>query len=98
MKLTTHLLVVPRLRMREAIHILPQYVLMAWCLIKAQGQLCFFTFTLFYGTKSDTGFKVNTGQFIFEVPRMHFHFSFTCVQFMCFRPVKLKIRRLHSFL
>jgi len=32
-KLTTHLLIVPRLRMRGAIPPLPQYVFMAWCLV-----------------------------------------------------------------
>jgi hypothetical protein len=33
-KLTTHLHIVPRSRMREAIPPLPQYVSMAWCLVK----------------------------------------------------------------
>jgi hypothetical protein len=35
-KLTTHLHLVLRLRMRGAIPSLPQYVFMAWCLIKQQ--------------------------------------------------------------
>jgi hypothetical protein len=34
MKLTTHLHLVPRSRMRGAISPLPQYVFMAWCLVK----------------------------------------------------------------
>jgi len=42
-KLTTHLHLVPRLKMRGAIHALPQYSFMTWCLVKAQGQL-YFTF------------------------------------------------------
>jgi hypothetical protein len=33
-KLTTHLHVMPRSRMRGAIPPLPQYVFMAWCLVK----------------------------------------------------------------
>jgi hypothetical protein len=35
-KLTTHLNLVLSLRMREAIHPFPQYVIMAWCLIKQE--------------------------------------------------------------
>jgi hypothetical protein len=39
-KLTTHLHLVPRSRMRGAIPPLPQYAFMAWCSVKkAQGQL-----------------------------------------------------------
>jgi hypothetical protein len=38
-KLTTHLHLVPKSRMRGAIPQLPQYAFMAWCLVKAQGQL-----------------------------------------------------------
>jgi hypothetical protein len=34
MKLTTHLHLVPRLKMREAVPPLLQYVFIAWCLIK----------------------------------------------------------------
>jgi len=33
-KLTTYFLLVPRLRMRGNVHPLPQYIFMAWCLIK----------------------------------------------------------------
>jgi len=36
MKLTTHLHLVPRLRMRGALHPLLQYVFMARCLIKQE--------------------------------------------------------------
>jgi hypothetical protein len=39
--LTTHLHLVPRSRMRGALLPLPQYAFMAWCLVKAQGQLYF---------------------------------------------------------
>jgi hypothetical protein len=42
MKLTTHLHLVPRLRMRGAVLPLPQYAFMAWCSTKAQGQLYFY--------------------------------------------------------
>jgi hypothetical protein len=38
-KLTTHLHLVLRSRMRGAIHPLPPYAFMAWCSVKAQGQL-----------------------------------------------------------
>jgi hypothetical protein len=38
-KLTTHLHLVPRSRMRGVTHPIPQYALMAWCSVKAQGQL-----------------------------------------------------------
>jgi hypothetical protein len=38
-KLTTHLYLVPRLRMHGAIHLLPQYAFVAWWSVKAQGQL-----------------------------------------------------------
>jgi hypothetical protein len=38
-KLTTHLNLVPRSRMRGAIPPLPQYACVAWCSVKAQGQL-----------------------------------------------------------
>jgi len=41
-KLTTHLHLVQRLRMRGAMSLLPQYFFMAWCLVKAQGQGIFF--------------------------------------------------------
>jgi hypothetical protein len=44
-KLTAHLHLVPRSRMRGAIPPLSQYVFMAWCSVKAQGQLylsCFY--------------------------------------------------------
>jgi hypothetical protein len=37
--LTTHLYLMPRSRMRGDIPPLPQYALMAWCSVKAQGQL-----------------------------------------------------------
>jgi hypothetical protein len=40
-KLTTHLHLVPRLRKREAIPPLPQYVFMAWCLVKHRGNFIF---------------------------------------------------------
>jgi len=38
-KLTTHPNLVPKLRIREAIPPLPQYALMVWCSVKAQGRL-----------------------------------------------------------
>jgi hypothetical protein len=38
-KLTTHFHLVPRSIMRGAIPSLPQYAFMAWCSVKAQGQL-----------------------------------------------------------
>jgi hypothetical protein len=43
-KLTTHLHLVPRSRMRGAIPPFPQYAFMAWCWVKAWGQL----FTLYF--------------------------------------------------
>jgi hypothetical protein len=43
LKLTTHRHIVPRSRMRGAIRLLPQYVLMAWCLVKHRDN---FTFTM----------------------------------------------------
>jgi hypothetical protein len=42
MKLTTHLHLVPKSRMRGAIPPLPQYAFMEWCSAKAQGQ--FYTY------------------------------------------------------
>jgi hypothetical protein len=42
-ELTTHLHLVPRSRIRGAIPPLPQYVFMAWCLVKHRDN---FTFTL----------------------------------------------------
>jgi hypothetical protein len=44
-KRNIHLNLQPRFRMRGAIPPLPQYVFMAWCLIKHRGELCL-TFTL----------------------------------------------------
>jgi hypothetical protein len=41
-KLSTHLRLVPRSRMRGAIPPLPQYSFMAWCSVKIQGHLYFF--------------------------------------------------------
>jgi len=38
-KLTTQLYLVSRTRMSESVAPLPQYALMAWCLVKAQGKL-----------------------------------------------------------
>jgi hypothetical protein len=38
-KLTTHLHLVPRSRMRGSIHPVPQYAFMVWCSVKAQRQL-----------------------------------------------------------
>jgi hypothetical protein len=38
-KLTTHLRLVPRSRMHGTIHPLPFYAFMAWCSVKAHGQL-----------------------------------------------------------
>jgi len=38
-KLTTHLHLVPRSRVRGAILPLPQYVFMAWCSFKTQGHI-----------------------------------------------------------
>jgi hypothetical protein len=43
--LTTHLDLVPRSRMRGATSPLPQYVFMAWCLVKYRDNFTF-TFTL----------------------------------------------------
>jgi hypothetical protein len=37
--MTTHLFLVPRLRMHESVPPLPKYVLMAWCLIKQWIQM-----------------------------------------------------------
>jgi hypothetical protein len=44
-KQTTYLYLVPRSRMRGAIHLLPQNAFMVWCLVKHRGN---FTFILFY--------------------------------------------------
>jgi len=41
-KLTTHLHSAPRSRMHGTILPLPQYTFMAWCPVKAQGQLYFY--------------------------------------------------------
>jgi len=41
-KLTTHFHLVPESRMRRAIPRLPEYAFMAWCSVKAQGQLYLF--------------------------------------------------------
>jgi hypothetical protein len=43
-KLTTHLHIVPRSKMRGAIHLLHQYTFMAWCLVKQSDNFTF-TFT-----------------------------------------------------
>jgi hypothetical protein len=43
-KLTTHLHVVPTLRMRGAIPLLPQYVFMSWYFVKGRDKFNF-TFT-----------------------------------------------------
>jgi hypothetical protein len=43
MKLTTHLHLEPRSRFRGAITPFLQYALMAWCSVKAQGQLYLYT-------------------------------------------------------
>jgi hypothetical protein len=43
-KLTTHLHLVQTLRMRGAIPPLSQYAFMAWCSVKAQGQLYLYLF------------------------------------------------------
>jgi hypothetical protein len=40
-KLTTHLHLVPRSRMRGVIPPLPQYVFMAWCLVKHKNKFTF---------------------------------------------------------
>jgi hypothetical protein len=40
-KLTTHLRLVPRLRMHGAIPQLPQYVFMVWCLVKQRDNFTF---------------------------------------------------------
>jgi hypothetical protein len=47
-KLTTHLHLVPRSRLRGAIPPLPQYVFMAWCLVKHRDNFTF-TFTFMDG-------------------------------------------------
>jgi hypothetical protein len=47
MKLTTHIHLVPRSRMRGAIPPLPQYAFMAWCLVKHRDKFTF-TFILPY--------------------------------------------------
>jgi len=44
MKLTTHLLLVPKSRVCGAIPPSPQYILLAWCIVKHRDN---FTFTLF---------------------------------------------------
>jgi len=68
-KLTTHLHLRPRSRMRGAIHPLPRYAFMAWCLVKSTGttlpfylywlQSCFIhdKFEQFYGQESETWFR-----------------------------------------
>jgi hypothetical protein len=50
MKLTTHLHLVPKSRMHGAIPPLPQYVFMAWCLVKHRDKFTFLYFTLLYFT------------------------------------------------
>jgi len=40
-KLTTHLLIVPRLRMRGPIPPLPQYIFVAWYLVKHRDNFAF---------------------------------------------------------
>jgi hypothetical protein len=45
-KLTTHLHLVRRSRMHGAVPPLLQYVFMAWCSVKAQGQLCLIHYLL----------------------------------------------------
>jgi hypothetical protein len=46
MKLMTHLYLVPRSRMCGAVSQLPQYALMVWCSVKAQGQLYCYLHTI----------------------------------------------------
>jgi hypothetical protein len=46
MKPITHLLLVARSIIRGAIHPLPQYAFMAWCSVRAQGQLYIFLVTV----------------------------------------------------
>jgi hypothetical protein len=46
-KLTTHLHLVPKSRMRGAILALPQYAFMACCSVKAQGQLYLYLYILY---------------------------------------------------
>jgi hypothetical protein len=53
-KLTTHLHLVPKSRIRGAIPPLPQHVCMAWCLVKHKDN---FTFT-FIPFLSTAGFKI----------------------------------------
>jgi hypothetical protein len=46
-KLTTHLHLVTRSRMREAIPPLPQYFFRAWCLVKHRDNFTFYLFIYF---------------------------------------------------
>jgi hypothetical protein len=45
-KLTTHLLLVSRPRMRGVILPIPQYTFMTWCSFKAQGQLYLYIYII----------------------------------------------------
>jgi hypothetical protein len=54
-KLTTHLHLPPTLVMRDSIPPLPQYIFMAWCLVKQRNN---FTFTLSFSCRlSEAYFK-----------------------------------------
>jgi len=59
-KLTTHLHLVPRLRLCGATHSLPQYAFMAWCSVKAQGQLYVFTFYAYCDNSSSLSLSLKS--------------------------------------
>jgi len=56
-KLTTHPNLVPKSRMCRVIHPIPPYTFMAWCAVKAQGQLYLYLLplscTIFSSTNSN---------------------------------------------
>jgi hypothetical protein len=62
MKLTTHLHLLPRSRMREAIPLLPQYVFMTWCLVKHRDNFNFYYFIFIFFPNRCT-FYLNSGEF-----------------------------------
>jgi hypothetical protein len=64
-KLTIHLHLVPRLRVRGAIHVLPQYAFMAWCSVKITGT----TLPLSYRGLGNQNFRLSVWC-DFEVPGM----------------------------
>jgi hypothetical protein len=73
MKLTTHLHLVPRSRMRGAIPPLPQHAFMAWCSFKkAQGQLYIHTYIHTY-THTHTHTHINIHTYTLTYTYIHYH-------------------------